>query len=348
MLYCRENVLRAIRFEKPAAIPMVFHINPACWNHYPREQLDELVQSHSDIVSIDSKMPLKAYPIYSRADCPFRDGWGCIWRTTEDGIVGTVVDHPLRNWDGFRNFKSPNPEIDSGRGPVEWNKIAKRMASEKQNQMIATGGLNHGHTFLTLCDIRGYENLMFDMADKETRLWQLIEMVEEFNLEIVKRTIASGVEMMVYPEDLGMQYGPMISPDHFKKYIKPSYERIIAPARNAGCIIHMHSDGDIRDLADDIIGSGVDVINLQDTVNGIEWIKEKFFGKTCVEIDIDRQNVTRFGTPAKIDDFIKNEVKTLGSKQGGLMFIYGLYPGVPIENLKAIMDAMQKYATMFS
>ena len=28
--------------------------------------------------------------------------------------------------------------------------------------------------------------------------------------------------------------------------------------------------------------------------------------------------------------------------------IYGLYPGVPLENVKALMDAMEKYAFYFS
>jgi len=36
-------------------------------------------------------------------------------------------------------------------------------------------------------------------------------------------------------------------------------------------------------------------------------------------------------------------VEKLGSKQGGLMMIYGLYPGVPLANVQALMDAMQRY-----
>lgn len=28
---------------------------------------------------------------------------------------------------------------------------------------------------------------------------------------------------------------------------------MMKPAREAGCILHMHSDGDIRDLADELI-----------------------------------------------------------------------------------------------
>jgi uroporphyrinogen-III decarboxylase len=120
------------------------------------------------------------------------------------------------------------------------------------------------------------------------------------------------------------------------------------PAKEAGCIIHMHSDGDIRTLADDLIDSGVQVVNLQDLVNGIDWIAEKYGGKICIDLDIDRQRITPYGTPAEIDALIREEVEKLGCKDGGLMMIYGMYPGVPLENAKAVMDAMEKYATHYA
>jgi hypothetical protein len=63
---------------------------------------------------------------------------------------------------------------------------------------------------------------------------------------------------------------------------------------------------------------------------------------------VDRQKVTPYGTPAQIDALIREEVEKLGSAQGGLMMIYGLYPGVPLTNVKALMDAMEKYATFYS
>ncbi len=71
----------------------------------------------------------------------------------------------------------------------------------------------------------------------------------------------------------------------------------------------MHSDGDIRALSDDLIDGGVEVINLQDLVNGIDWIADKFAGKVCVELDIDRQDITFSGTPDQIDALVREEVK---------------------------------------
>jgi hypothetical protein len=54
------------------------------------------------------------------------------------------------------------------------------------------------------------------------------------------------------------------------------------------------------------------------------------------------------GSLEQIDNLIRREVEKLGSPEGGFMMIYGLYPGVPLENIKAIMDAMERYATFYS
>ena len=201
---------------------------------------------------------------------------------------------------------------------------------------------------MTLMYIRGYENLICDMADDEPRLRRLIAMVEDFNTAVVDRHLQMGVEWMGYAEDLGMQRGPMLSPAHFRKFIKPSYERLMAPAREKGIIVLMHSDGDIRDLVSDLIDGGVEVVNLQDLVNGIDWIAGRLAGKVCVDLDVDRQRITRFGTPAQVDRLIREEVEKLGRVEGGLMMIHGVYPGIPLENIKATMDAMEKYATYWA
>jgi uroporphyrinogen-III decarboxylase len=213
---------------------------------------------------------------------------------------------------------------------------------------VATASLPHGHTFLLLQSLRGYRNLIYDMADDEPRLHDLIGVVETFNLSLVRRFIGLGAEWVGYPEDLGMQRGPMISPTHFRRFIKPVYQRLMQPARDAGCIVHMHSDGDIRALADDLIEGGVQVINLQDLVNGVDWIAARFAGRVCVDLDVDRQTITRFGAPAQIDALIREHVVKLGRKEGGLMMVYGLYPGVPLRNVRALMDAMTRYASYYA
>ena len=347
----KSNDYRAIFFEKPDYIPMNFSINAACWHHYPQEWLIEQILKHPLLFPNFQPPKLPYTPYYSlvqRRDLRYKDDFGCVWATTDDGITGTVVEHPLADWEAFDSYVFPNPEHQMGIGPIHWDDVKKSIDDAHARGDLASGGLRHGHTFLQLCDIRGYNNLLFDMVDEEPKLLKLIEGIEEFNYFIVKRYLDLGIDMFGFPEDLGMQVGPMLSPDQFRRYIKPSYTRMMKSVRDKGIPVHMHSDGDIRALVDDIVDSGVVVINLQDLVNGVDWIRDRFRGKMCVELDIDRQHVTVFGTPKDIDEFIRYEVETLACPDGGLMMVFGLYPGTPKENAVAIMDAMEKYATRYS
>ena len=347
----RENLLRAIKFETPEYIPMHFVINDACWNHYDQKALFDLMEAHPFLFPHFHRQYVNFQPQYlvnALADTPYTDPWHCIWKTSEDGITGSVHGHPLATWDNFSDYRAPDPSITDGTYPVNWKAVSTKLKKAKAAKEFTKGGLPHGHTFLRIQDIRGYENFIFDMCDEIPEIYKLIEMVEEFNYGYIGRWLELEPDMISYPEDLGMQVGPMLSPDQFRKFIKPSYQRLMKPVRDKNIIVHMHSDGDIRTLADDLIEGGVEVINLQDLVNGIDWITDRFAGKVCVDLDIDRQDITFSGTPAQIEALIREEVEKIGSKYGGLMMIYGLYPGVPLENVSALMDAMERYSTFYS
>jgi hypothetical protein len=347
----RETVLRAVRFERPERIPMVFHINSACWHAYEPDALQDLMEAHPLLFpgfrrSADRAAPAHAPNAYRGR--PYTDPWGCVWETCEDGIVGAVTGHPLADDDALDTYTPPDPETTDGTFPIDWARVTERLAKARENGGLCAGGLPHGHTFLRLQDLRGYAALLLDFADDNERARRLTAMVEQFNAAVVRKYLSFGVEWMSYPEDLGMQRGPMISPELFRRFIRPSYERLTAPAKEAGCIVHMHSDGDIRALLDDLMAVGFDVLNLQDLVNGIDRIRGTLKGRVCIDLDIDRQVVTRFGTPEAIDALIREEVTALGSPEGGLMMIFGLYPGTPLANVAALMDAMERYAGHWS
>ena len=346
-----ENKLRAIQFGYPDYIPMEFHINGACWEAYDQKELFDLMETHPLLFPDFKRSEGKFIPKYgncARKDEPYTDDWGCYWQTTLDGIVGTVTKHPLDDWAKYKDYQIPDPSKCMGIGAIDWEEERKHIAECKANGEFVGAGLRHGHTFLQICDIRGYENVIFDMYDEEPLLDDLLEKLYEFNKYIIEQYLDMGIDMIIIPEDLGMQHGPMVSPELFERYILPYYRKMVKLAKDRGALVHMHSDGDIRTLAHGIIEGGVDVLNLQDLVNGIPWIKENLKGKVCIDLDIDRQSITRFGTPEEIDELIHTAVRELGSPEGGLTMIYGLYPDVPIENVKALMDAMEKYAFYYN
>lgn len=347
----RENILRAIRFQTPDYIPVTYKINPS---YYFANDVDAVLDFQArhpllfpgfgrpDTHEFMENLKKSLHPVM-RKGIPFTDDFGCTWETKMEGMTGLVTHHPLEDLEEFDSYRFPDPEVCMGIGPIDWEKVRSGTEQARARGELTIGKLRHGHTFLQMCDICGYENFLFAMMDEEPVLEELLAGLEEFNCAQIQKYLDMDVDMIKIPEDLGMQVGPMIPQEQFCRYIKPSYQRMMQMVRDAGKIVHMHSDGDIRTLAADIIDGGCQVLNLQDLVNGIDWIAEHLKGKVCVELDVDRQKITFGGTPQQIDDLIREEVEKLSSPEGGLMMIYGLYPGTSLENAEAVANALEKY-----
>ena len=83
---------------------MTFHVNAACWKHYPPDVLQELMAEHRLLFPDFKQTAAKLTPeleLNQHAGQPYTDDWGCVWETTEDGITGTVTKHPLASLDSL-------------------------------------------------------------------------------------------------------------------------------------------------------------------------------------------------------------------------------------------------------
>jgi hypothetical protein len=342
------DFLRAYTFSGPTRVPTRFEINYACLEAYDLKDLQSLVSRHpllfkhheSGFVDPRRRQPAP----WQTEGIEHEDSWGSIWRTTTNGITGTVIRFPLPDWTALESFQPPDPRENDGWTRIDWEAVERRVRAEEETIGFSIGELRHGFFFLTLEYLRGYENLVYDMHDQSTELERLIAMVEQFNAYFVRRYLELDVSLVAFPEDLGAQNGPLLSPDMFRRYIRPSYERLMQPVRRRGKVVYMHSDGHILELLDDLIACGVTVINLQDRVNGIDEIRKRCKGRIAVDLDIDRQEVTRKGSPKDVEALIREAVEKLGSPRGGLSLVYDLYPGIPMRNVEAVMQAMEKYS----
>ena len=227
----RENLLRAVRFETPEAIPMVFHINPACWQHYPHDALQELVSAHP-LLFPDFAPLAQVTPTFSpvqRRDEPYRDPWGCVWHTSEDGITGTVTEHPLADWKSFTKFRPPDilRKTRWGEDREDWDTIKRRLEEQKMKGVLAT--VRIPCFFDRLHYLRGFENLLCDFATDPPELSKLIEMVLEANLKLISKLLELGADLVDHHGDIGTQRALMMKPETFRKYLKPSYARMFQP-----------------------------------------------------------------------------------------------------------------------
>ena len=343
------TLLKTVHFDFPSYVPVIFHINLACWDYYDRRHLSALVAAHPGLFPTGVPNFILAnqatpYPEWCDSNLLWTDPWGCVWQTTTSGFVGTEVRHPLESLESIGTYVPPDPDKTTHWYPVTWKKGASPTGgSIGFFDCLPSGEIGHGHTFLKLIDILGYEKATFALYDEPKELRKLLDMITGFNLDLVDRFISfADVKWMGYAEDLGMQIGPMLSPQLFEKHILPLYRTIMAPAYEHDCIIHMHSDGDVRALMDMLRTLPISVFNIQDNVNTLDWIAHTLKGKITIDLDIDRQYITQQDDVVKARDYLSTVMRQLYDPSGGLIITYGLYPGTPIKIISMMMDFFEE------
>lgn len=333
MANAKERFIKDMNLEGDGYVRSHVAIRYALWEEYG-ERLSWM-EGFSKHVSVGiGKSPgRKAYSEET-------DIWGCRWIYPLESLDGQCIGHPIESWSNLATYQPPDPDDFT-----DWEKAKENVEKTKSQSGVAHGGTDHGFIYLRLTYLRGFNNFMLDVGEGRPKLDELIGIVENYWFEIVKRWIDIGVDTIGFGDDLGLQRSLPISPKSWRRYIKPSYERIFSYCRSNGVYPSLHTDGYIVDVIPDLIECGVSVLNPQDLVNDLDNIQKLAKGKVFIKLDIDRQKITVFGKPEEVDAHILKCIKTLGSPNGGLSLIWGVYYPTPLENIEAAVRAMDKYAT---
>lgn len=326
-----RGALGVIRRRGDGVVPSTVAINHVLYLEN-EAYFKAVIAEAPDVFVVTSEDPAR------KDESKVRDAWGSLWHFPGDYLDGQVIGHPLANWQAWPSYVAPDPA-----DYTDWDAARERIARAKCEGRLGVGGVEHGFLYLRLQYLRGFENLMLDIADLRPELFELIETVTDYWSEVVRRWLDIGVDVVQFADDLGHQASLPMRPDTWRRLILPAYERLFAPCRQQGVEVYLHTDGYILDIIPDLIDAGITVLNPQDLVNGLGNLRHLAWGKVAVDLDIDRQSITVFGTPEEIDRHVASCVRTLGSPSGGLMLVFGAYPGTPAENVGAVIRAMQTY-----
>jgi len=314
-----EDRIKAMQFDYPDYIPATVYFLPATWIKY-REALDELVARHPVIFGEQAGGARDYDEVHGRyVEGEYVDEWGCVWSNIREGCDSIVTGHPVPTRAMVRTFEPPPPGA----------------------------GLPHGFMWLRLADLRGFEEIMVDFAEEPPELQILIDKVLEYNLGETRAMLEDPPRLAYFGDDLGFQNTLPISPAKWRKYMKPCFAAIYGLCHEVGTAVYMHTDGHIMPIIKDLIDCGVNVLNPQIRANGLDRLVEECKGKVCVDLDLDRQ-MFPFCTPADIDAHVRECVEKLGAPQGGLWLEAECGPDVPLENIEAICQALEKYRSYFS
>jgi uroporphyrinogen decarboxylase len=257
------------------------------------------------------------------------------------GLEGQVVESPLADWSALETYRPPDFETLAERGPRNWSQIEEGVRKAKEAGHLTWG--DGERLFDRLYFLRGFENLMLDFATAEPRLERLIRILTDYELGLAAKSLAMGVDVVGFHTDIGHQRALMISPAHFRRYIKPMFAEIFGACRRAGALVYLSSDGCLLEIVDDLIECGVCVHDPQVRANGIDAIARAYKGRLCANVDLDRQ-MFRFCRPDDIWRQVEEAVRNVGSPEGGLMLAGSVWDaGVPLANIEALCAAMEQF-----
>ena len=263
------------------------------------------------------------------------DEWGCKWDTSQDLFY---CNHPIENWEDYEKYEFPDPYAP---GYLDY---AEGLVKEYGKQYIVTS-----YHFCCLFErayiLRGFENVLMDFYEEEELLTSLLDRITDFHVELAKRYISIGVNCGRTVDDYGSQTGMIMSPDMWRRFIKPRLARIHAVYRNAGLPIIHHSCGNIMPIIEDLIEIGVSVLNpVQPNVMDLEKLSRDYGDRLTFFGGICNQKVLPFLSPEEIDENVRQVRNTLGAH--GRYVISpsnGIGPDVPMENVEAYFQAARKY-----
>ncbi len=335
----RENFLRAVGFGRPQWIPICFDMFPAVKLRYG-DALKALFRAHPLIFEereIETFEDWRSDPLLRAGT--YTDCWGCGWHNACEGNLGYVVEHPLADWGALVNFRPPDPLAAE-----DWQQNRATAEARRRNGELVHGGtpIETGGFFDRLQFLRGLDNLLADFTLDPPQLRALIDMVLDYNMTCIDKWMEIGVDIMHFHGDLATQRGLMMSPEMFRRYVKPAYREMFQACRKHGAHVHYSCDGNLLGIVDDLIECGVSYHDPQVRANGIDAIAETYTGRLCAMVDIDEQMLP-FCTPRDIDEQVREIISRVGSPEGGLILFACPSEDVPLENIEAICTAWENY-----
>ncbi|MGB8646723.1 MAG: uroporphyrinogen decarboxylase family protein [Anaerolineae bacterium] len=355
----RDRVLTALNHEKPDRCPMQISFTPefaerlqedikfqghGLHNPHGGGNTYELERMLGQDLLLTSVGWVNGYyaPGYQDVDV-YTDEWGVTWKCVEymtrfgKGKYTEPFGHPLAADAAIETYHAPDPHRP------QLYAEAERVAREfKEEYWIV--GVTPTTIFETAWALRGYEQLMMDLALDPDLANRILDLPYQYHLTVTQELARRGVDMIWLGDDIGGQHAMLMSPTMWRKYFKPRMANLIASLKkiNSHVKIAYHSDGMIYPMIPDLIEIGLDVLNpIQPAALDPVRLKKDYGDRLCFWGSIDLQNTLPYGTPVQVQAEVVTRLETIG-KHGGLIIgpTHNIQLDTPLENFWAMVHAI--------
>lgn len=214
--------------------------------------------------------------------------------------------------------------------------IVANFTSFFDSAMLAAGV---NDSFLMFYDDRPFIEKLMDI---------LLEHQEKVMEEICGR-YGDEIAYVMINDDIGHNNGLMINPEMFGEIFPHRMKRLIAPAKDLGKLVLMHTDGKMDDIMPILSDIGIDAVHpVEPESNDIVKVKETWAGRMALMGNISTV-LLAYGTKDEIDEQVRILCEKLGPGGGWVLgSSTSIMDGIPPENFVAMTEAVHKYGRYHS
>lgn len=277
--------------------------------------------------------PRSVKPLYASPEAfgpTATDEFGVVW-TTSAIDRGSPVGPCLGEAD-LAGYRFPDASA-----PYRFEHLAEWTAANAAHYtFLWVGDLWERATFM-----RGMEAVLTDLVLAPGFVRQLLRGLADHILATMEVLLARfRFDGIALSDDYGAQRGMLMSPAHWREFIRPLLAEIYALARAGGRTVFHHSCGNIEPIVGDLVDIGLDVLHpIQPEAMDIVRLKRDFGAHLTLCGGLRTQDLLPRGTPGQVRDEIRR-LKDVMGKGGGYILEPGitLQADVPLANLVALVE----------
>ena len=198
--------------------------------------------------------------------------------------------------------------------------------------------------------LRGYQQLLLDLVRNPDFVSAFFSKILEINLVATARfldEVGHYIHVVRTGDDLAAQADLIMSPAMYRRILKPAYKRYIDLVRSkTKAKIFFHSCGNITRLIDELIDTGVDIINpvQVSAIKDTAALKAKFGERITFWGGIDTQHVLPRGSVDEVRSEVRQRIRDLGPGGGFVVAaVHNIQADVPPQNIVAMAEAVQEF-----
>jgi uroporphyrinogen decarboxylase len=160
--------------------------------------------------------------------------------------------------------------------------------------------------FWGACDAFGVEDALIKLLLDPPIFEAFVRRRHEFYMDLLARALHAArglIDICWLGDDFSSQQSMFLSPDHWRRFIKPYLAEQVALARAHDLLVLYHSCGAVRPVLGDLLDIGVNgMLVFQTTAAGMdpESIARDFGGRMVFYGGMDVQQLLSFGTPEDV------------------------------------------------